>query len=92
MNIIRWILAPALILSFFASSFAVNDMQQDGIQQDRLDRYFNVLYENNRFMGSVVILSGDEIQYHYEIGYADVEQEIRVNEQTRFRIASIGKP
>ena len=92
MNIIRWILAPALILSFFASSFAVNDMQQDGIQQDRLDRYFNVLYENNRFMGSVVILSGDEIQYHYEIGYADLEQEIRINEQTRFRIASIGKP
>lgn len=87
MKIIRWNLTVVISLWIFSSSFA-----SDNFQQERLNEYFDVLFENHRFMGSVAILSGGEIQYQYGVGYADVGQEIEIDDQTRFRIASISKP
>ncbi len=87
MKSIKWSLPLAFLFIFTFSSFA-----SDNFQQDRLNEYFDVLFENHRFMGSVAILSGDEIQYHYGVGYADAEQKIEIDDHTLFRIASVSKP
>ena len=61
------------------------------IDREKLDAYFNTLFEHNRFMGSVAIARGGELIYSKSVGFADVEQGIKTNENTKFRIGSISK-
>ena len=61
------------------------------IQADELDSFFEHLYQHNRFMGSVAVLSGDEMVYQHSEGYANVEEEMFNSDQTRFHIGSVTK-
>ena len=61
------------------------------IDSAKLDAYFETLFEHNRFMGSVAIAQGGELIYSKTIGFADVEQGIKANENSKFRIGSITK-
>lgn len=58
---------------------------------NKLDSFFNVLEENDRFFGSVAAFRGGEQLYSKEIGYADLALEIPNNSDTKFRIGSISK-
>ncbi|MEM6378099.1 MAG: serine hydrolase domain-containing protein, partial [Bacteroidota bacterium] len=57
----------------------------------KLDSFFTVLEENNRFFGSVAIADGGEIIYRKAIGFADLETKAANNKDTKFRIGSISK-
>jgi len=61
------------------------------IDKAKLDAYFNTLTEHNRFMGSVAIAQGGELIYSKTVGFADVEQGLKANENTLYRIGSITK-
>ena len=61
------------------------------IDRAKLDAYFNTLFEHNRFMGSVAIARGGELIYSKSVGFADVEEGIKIDENTKFRIGSITK-
>lgn len=57
----------------------------------KLDNYFNALEENEKFMGSVAVSKNGEIIYTKSIGYADVENKLKANTKTKYRIGSISK-
>ena len=57
----------------------------------KLDSFFNILEENDRFFGSVAVAQRGEIIYTRAIGYADLDTKVSNNEDTKFRIGSISK-
>jgi D-alanyl-D-alanine carboxypeptidase len=59
--------------------------------KEKLDSFFQVIEQSNKFMGSVAISKNGTILYTKSIGYADMEQKIKANENTKYRIGSITK-
>jgi D-alanyl-D-alanine carboxypeptidase len=57
----------------------------------KLDSFFDALETNNRFMGSVALSKDGEIIYTRVIGFSDIENNLKANENTKYRIASITK-
>ncbi len=57
----------------------------------KLDNYFDTLEANNKFMGSVAISENGQIIYTRQIGYADIDNKIKPNDNTKYRIGSISK-
>lgn len=74
-----------LITVFTATSVA----QQ--FDKEKLDRYFQTLEKNDKFMGSVAISENGKIIYTNFLGYSDVETKTKPNETTKYRIGSISK-
>ena len=56
-----------------------------------LDSFFDVLETNNKFMGSVAVSKEGEIIYAKTIGFVDIENDFKANENTKYRIGSITK-
>lgn len=67
-------------------------LAQTNFDKTKLDNYFNALEENNRFMGSVTVSKNGEIIYTKTIGLADVENNKKATENSKYRIGSISKP
>ncbi|MFA5619786.1 MAG: serine hydrolase domain-containing protein [Weeksellaceae bacterium] len=61
------------------------------IDDFKLDAYFDVLEENDKFNGSVAVAQDGEIIYQRAIGFADYEAQRKNNPETLFRIGSISK-
>ncbi|RKS19053.1 CubicO group peptidase (beta-lactamase class C family) [Flavobacterium endophyticum] len=61
------------------------------IDTQQLDRYFNALEENNKFMGSVAVSQDGKIIYAKAIGFSDLENNTKANTATKYRIGSISK-
>ena len=50
------------------------------------------VFKNYRTMGaSVAVIENGQVAYRYEYGYANKEKNVKVSENTKFRIASISK-
>ncbi len=63
--------------------------QQPQTISERVDKYFA---ENpDKFMGSIEIQENGKTVYQKSLGYADIENKIAVNADTKFRIGSITK-
>ena len=58
---------------------------------EKLDRYFDSLKENNRFMGTISLSKGNELIYTRSIGFLDFENNILLDSNSKFRIGSISK-
>ena len=52
----------------------------------KLDNYFQALENNNKFMGSVALSQNGKIIYTKQIGFADIENKIKPDENTKYRI------
>lgn len=80
------------IYSYFLFIFLLG---QIGIAQDfnkeKLDQYFKLLEENDKFMGSLALAKDGKLIYSKNIGFADIEKGIKINGNSRFSIASISK-
>ena len=61
------------------------------IDKTKLDSFFNALESNNRFMGSAAISQNGQIIYTKQIGYADIDNKIKPDANTKYRIGSISK-
>ncbi len=57
----------------------------------KLDKYFQALDDNNKFMGSVAVSKQGEIVYLKSIGFSDIENNIIANKNSKYRIGSISK-
>jgi len=79
-----------LILSLAVGLISFSGFPQY-IDRAKLDAYFDTLANNNRFMGSVAIAQGDKLIYSKSVGFADVEQSLKANENSKYRIGSISK-
>lgn len=60
--------------------------------EKRIDQIVNILYENEQFMGAVLVSVNSKIIYKKAIGYANLEDSIPNTCDTKFRIASFTKP
>lgn len=57
----------------------------------RLDNYFDTLGKYNKFMGSVAIAKNGHVIYNRTLGFANIKEEQKANENTKYRIGSISK-
>lgn len=80
------LILPVIILAASAlQGFAQN------FDKAKLDAYFEKLEQNDKFMGSVAVSRNGEIIYTRSVGYADVENKLKANENSKYRIGSISK-
>lgn len=79
-----------LIVSFVFTCISSVSFAQN-FDKDKLDQYFHVLEENDKFMGSVSVRQNGEIIYSKAMGFSDVENKIKATENTRYKIGSITK-
>ena len=80
----------ALILSLTVILIGLAGYTKD-IDQAKLDAYFETLADNNRFMGSVAVSRNGQAIYAKTVGFADMEQGLKADENSKYRIASISK-
>lgn len=58
---------------------------------EKMDRFFETIEENNKGMGSFSLYQDGEEVYQNTMGYADIENNIASEKNTKFRIGSISK-
>ncbi|HUH18336.1 serine hydrolase domain-containing protein [Albibacterium sp.] len=79
----------------FLAAILIGFIIQSAIAQDfdkaKLDNYFDALEANNKFMGSVAVSQKDRIVYARSVGFSDVENNVKANENSKYRIGSISK-
>lgn len=80
----------SIILIFTCLVYALTATAQDSIDTEKLDRFFTELSENNRFMGSVAILSGEDIVFESAYGVISADGKPATTE-TVYKIGSITK-
>lgn len=78
------------ILILFIGIFTQLGISQN-LDKQKLDGYFNALDENNRFMGSVAVSQNGNIIYSKTIGFLDIENNVKANKNSKYRIGSISK-
>ncbi|MCU4156737.1 beta-lactamase family protein [Carboxylicivirga sp. A043] len=69
----------------------VTASSQDSPKWERLNSYFKLLEDNNKFMGGIAIYKGENRLYEYYTGLSSVKEEKHANYQTRYRIGSVTK-
>ncbi|MBQ3688401.1 MAG: serine hydrolase [Bacteroidales bacterium] len=80
--------AMALVCALALGSCSQAQQQPQTISE-RVDKFFA---ENpDKFMGSIEIQENGKTVYQKSLGYADIENKIAVNADTKFRIGSITK-
>ena len=57
----------------------------------KLDSLFNVLEENNKFMGSIALSQNGKVIYTKSVGFDDIETGKKSTINTKYRIGSISK-
>lgn len=70
---------------------AFSSLQSQSFNKQKMDSLFSLIESNNKGMGSVSVFQDGKEVYQRSIGYADVENKIKSNENTRYRIGSISK-
>lgn len=85
MNIIRKITFLLVIVG------GTMTLQAQDFDKAKLDRYFQALNENNKFMGSVSVFhNGNEI-YSKAVGFADVDKQVANCVLSKYCVGSISK-
>jgi D-alanyl-D-alanine carboxypeptidase len=79
-----------LIVALFFTIIQVG-LAQNSFDKVKLDRYFEALESNNKFMGSVTVSKNGVMIYSKSIGFSDVENNIKANEKSKYRVGSISK-
>lgn len=79
----------------FITTLLIGFLSQTGIGQnfdkEKLDNYFKALETNHKFNGSVAVSKDGAIIYSKAIGYLDMENQVKTNENSKYRIGSISK-
>uniref|UniRef100_UPI004049522B serine hydrolase domain-containing protein n=1 Tax=Flavobacterium sp. TaxID=239 RepID=UPI004049522B len=73
-----------LILAFSTGLVAQN-------KYHRIDSLLNYLQKNDKFMGSVSIREGDKVVFSKGYGFADLDQKVKADNTTKYKIGSITK-
>lgn len=76
-----------LIISIIFISFLYSFNQEKAIIND----LFELLEENNQAMGNISLFKDGKEIYNNSVGYLDVENRKKINQNTGFRIGSISK-
>ena len=80
-----------ILITFLTFAISQIGLAQTNFDKTKLDNYFNALEQNNKFMGSVAVSKKGEVIYRKSIGFADVENNVKANDNSKYRIGSISK-
>lgn len=81
----KTILTIAFLLTIGQTALAQN------FDQAKLDSYFQALEAHNKFMGSVAVSKNGTIIYKKSVGFADLKNQVKASELSKYRIGSISK-
>jgi CubicO group peptidase (beta-lactamase class C family) len=81
----------AVLTTLIVLTLSQIGLAQTNFDKTKLDKYFNALEQNDKFMGSVAVSKNGEIIYKKSIGFADLENKIKATENSKYRIGSITK-
>lgn len=84
-------MTKTILITFLLFILAQIGFSQTTFDKAKLDEYFNTLEENNKFMGSVAVSKNGEIIYARAIGFADVKNNVKATENSKYRIGSVSK-
>lgn len=70
---------------------AATCLAQGEAKYRKLDSLLNYYTTNNKFMGSVSIREKDKVVFEKAYGYVDIENNIKADENTKYKIGSITK-
>jgi len=76
------------LLFFLTLCLAVAAQDFDAV---KLNRYFDALETNQKFMGSIAVMRDGKILFTRSVGYADVENNLKADVNSKYRIGSITK-
>lgn len=57
----------------------------------RLETYLQAAQQHDQFQGSVLVATGDRIEYERQVGYADIGTKRLIDAETMFELASVSK-
>jgi CubicO group peptidase (beta-lactamase class C family) len=77
--------------SFVASILLITSLSAQPFDTAKLNRYFDRLDSNNRFMGSVAVMKSGRLMYQHTNGWADMAGGRKADAHTRYRVGSITK-
>ncbi|NDI97859.1 beta-lactamase family protein [Flavobacterium sp. LaA7.5] len=72
-------------------SAALTTYAQNEPKFQKIDSVLNYFTANDKFMGSVTIREKDKVVFEKAYGYADVENKVKANVDTKYKIGSITK-
>lgn len=78
------------LLTFAFAIYTTLGFSQSSNYQ-KLDSLFSLLEKNDKFMGSISISQNQKTIYVKTIGYIDIENNIKANKTSKYRIGSISK-
>ncbi|MEO8772822.1 MAG: serine hydrolase domain-containing protein [Gelidibacter sp.] len=61
------------------------------IDTSKLDSLFSILEKNDKFMGSIAVSQNQKTIYLNAIGYTDIENGVKANNTSKYRVGSISK-
>lgn len=61
------------------------------LNQNKLDAYFDSLEKSNKFMGGVALMRDGNLIYTRNVGFSDIENSRKANDESKYRIGSISK-
>ncbi|MGC8903464.1 MAG: hypothetical protein ACP5KD_09045 [Fervidobacterium sp.] len=73
-----------VLITVLLFTFSHIGLAQTNFDKTKWDYYFNALEENNKFMGSIADSKNGEISYTKTIGFADIENNKKTNENSYF--------
>jgi D-alanyl-D-alanine carboxypeptidase len=80
------------INSFIVLIFSIIQIgYSQNLDKGKLDKYFDALEQNNKFMGSIAVLQNGEIIYYKSVGFADIENNVKATQNSKYKIGSITK-
>jgi CubicO group peptidase (beta-lactamase class C family) len=78
-----------LLLIFTLLTASLSFSQEESIA--KIDEFLNYLFENDKFMGSLVIRKGDTIVFKNAYGFYEANRGLRSNGNTKYKIGSVTK-
>ena len=75
----------------FTIAYAATSFGQTEPRMRKLDSLMNHFASNDKFMGSLTIREKDKVIFEKAYGYADAENKVPANAQTKYKIGSITK-
>jgi len=80
-----------LILTLFSSCTSLSSNELSSLNSKKLHQLFDKIEENDKSMGSISIFHKDKEVFKKSYGYQNIQNNVKANSQTLYRIGSITK-
>ena len=79
------------LTSLISALLLISTLQAQEFNTALMDSFLLHLYQNDKSMGSLAVMKGDQLVYAGAVGMSDIENQITATKDTRYKIGSISK-